>query len=501
MRLDYDVVIVGTGAGGGTVADRLIPLARSGAKIALLEAGPYFPHEYFTQREIEMMGLFWFGGAWPTEDGSITLAAGKAVGGSTLMYTGVTFRLPDDVFEEWGVSGITPDDLRPRFEALEKEVNMIEPGDDMINDNNRLFKEGCEKLGWPVEKIMLNLKDCKQMGFCNIGCSTGGKQGTIEVQIPNSVKAGIELVPNCNVERVADRIVYAEVKAAPPGTKAGPWQEGKVEIKARRVVIAAGSPGSPAILLRSGLGDKFQTLGRYFSLHPALTVYGIYPERIKNYRGFPKTYYTPKFSKSHNHYIETAFYYPFISTKHLGLWGQDLKDVMKKYNQFMTMIILNHDLALPSNRIVLDRHGEPKIRYKISRESVDSLCHAQAQATRIFFAAGCEKVIMPCADRMIFKADEVPDEKIEEFISPRNFIPNKIPLSSAHPQGGCRMGKGPDDSVTDSWGQVHGYPWLYVADASLFPKSSHVNPYLTIMALADRVGQRLRETHGQWSRE
>ena len=97
MIREYDVVIVGTGAGGGTVADRLIPLARKGAKIAMLEAGPHYTREYFTQREIEMTGLLWYGGAWPVEDGSITLAAGKGVGGSTIMYTGVTFRLPDEV--------------------------------------------------------------------------------------------------------------------------------------------------------------------------------------------------------------------------------------------------------------------------------------------------------------------------------------------------------------------------------------------------------------------
>ncbi len=494
MRREYDVIIVGSGAGGGTVADRLIPLAKSGAKIALLEAGPHYTHEYFTQREIEMMSLFWYGGGWPVEDGSLTIAAGKGVGGSTIMYTGVTFRIPDDVVEEWGVPGLTADDLRPRFEALEKEVNMIEPGEDMVNDNNRLFKEGCDRLGWPVKKIMLNLKDCEQMGFCNLGCSTGGKQGTLEVQIPKAVEAGVELVPNCAVERVADGIVYAEVSPAPPGTRPGPWQAGKVEVKAKRVVLAAGCPGSPAIMFRSGFGGKLPMLGKYFTLHPALTVYGIYPERIKNYRGFPKTYYTPKFSNTHDHYIETAFYYPFISTKHLGLWGRDLKEVMKKYTRFMTMIILNHDPAVPENRIVVDKKGEPVFRYKLSKKSVASLCHAQAQAARIFFAAGCEQVIMPCADRMIFNKGEVPDEKLEEFISPRNFIPNKMPLSTAHPQGGCRMGNSPQDSVTDSWGQVHGAPWLLVADSTLFPKSSHVNPYLTIMALADRVGQRIRET-------
>lgn len=498
MKRDYDVVIVGSGAGAGAVADRLTPLAKEGARIAVLESGPHYTREYFTQREIEMMGLFWHAGAWPVKDGSITIAAGKAVGGSTVMYTGVTFRLPDEVADEWAVPGVTAEDLRPRFDRLEREINVIEPGDDMINDNNRLFKQGCDKLGWPVEKIRLNVKDCEQSGFCNLGCSSGSKQGTLEVQLPRAMEAGIDLIPNCHVDRVSEGTVFGRVGPAPAGSRPGPWPEGEVEIRAKRVVLSAGCPGSPAVMMRSGLGRDLPLLGRYLTVHPALTLYGIYPERIKNYRGFPKTYYTPRFSKSHGHYIETAFYYPFVSTKHLGLWGRELKEVMKAYTRFMCMIVLNHDPALEENRVAVDKSGAPVFHYKISPSTAESLCHAQAQAARIFFAAGCERVVMPCADKKVFGPADCSDEDLEEFISTRNFLSIRMPLSSAHPQGGCRMGSGPADSVTDSWGRVHGLPWLYVADASLFPQSSHVNPHLTIMALADRVGEGLYQTRGEW---
>jgi choline dehydrogenase-like flavoprotein len=491
-RREYDIVIVGSGAGGGTVAERLSPLARQGARIALLESGPRYPRDYFTQREIEMTGLLWHGGAWPVKDGSITLAAGRGLGGSTIIYTGVTFRLPPGVCEEWAVPGLEYQDLQPRFERLEQELNVIEPGSDMVNDNNRLFKEGCDKLGWPVRKIRLNLKGCEQQGFCNLGCSLGAKQGTMEVQIPRAEAAGVEIIPNCHVDRVGEGKLWALSAEAPAGTLPGPWPSGPVEIRAKIIVLAAGSPGTPAILLRSGLQAELPLLGHFLTLHPALTLYGIYPQPIKNYRGFPKTYYTDKFSASHHYYIETAFYYPFVSTKHLGLWGRELKEVMKAYPRFMTMIVLNHDPARAENRITLDQAGHPQLDYTLAPESVASLCHAQAQATRIFFAAGCEKVVMPCADRMVFAPGEVPDERLEDFISPRNFIPIKMPLSSAHPQGGCRMGRDRGDSVTDAWGRVHGRPGLFVADASLFPRSSHVNPYLTIMALAERVAEKVK---------
>ncbi len=491
MKLEYDIVIIGSGAGGGTVADRLIPLAEKGLRIAILESGPNFPHGYFTQRELEMMELLRNSGAWPTENGAITIAAGNAVGGSTLMYTGVTFRVPDQVIDEWDVPGITAEDLKPRFDKLWGEVNVIEPGDDMVNDNNRLFREGCEKLGWPVKRLNLNIKDCRQEGFCNLGCSTGGKQGTAEVQIPKAVKGGMELIPNFTVSRLNDGMVYGYISKAPAGTIPGRFPAGDIELKAEKIVLAAGSPGSPALLLRSGFGKEFPVLGRYVTLHPAQTVYGIYPGIIKNYRGFPKTYYTPEFSESNNYFIETAFYYPFVTTKHLGLWGANLRDTMRAYNRLVCMIILNHDEASAENRVVVDRTGNPQMRYKMSDESVASLCHAQVQASRIMFAAGCEKAIMPCADRPVFSRGEIPDSSLEEFINVKNYISIRVPVASAHPQGGCRMGRTKSDSVTDSLGQVHGYPWLYVADASLFPRSSHVNPYLTIMALADRIAENI----------
>ncbi|MBI1319737.1 MAG: hypothetical protein GC168_12430 [Candidatus Hydrogenedens sp.] len=499
MNKDYDLVIVGSGAGGGTLASRLIPLAQAGAKIAILESGPHYTRDYFTQRELEMMELLWRGGAWPTKDGAITMAAGRGVGGSTMLYTGVTFRLPDDVCGEWGVPGLTAEDLRPRFERIEEEIHVIEPGPEMVNDNNRLFKEGCEKLGYQVETIRLNVKGCQQNGFCNIGCISGGKQGTLEVQIPASVQAGIDLIPNCHVARVGERSLEVTVGKTPPGTHDGPWTPGDYAVRAKRIVLSAGAPGTPALLLRSGYGERLPALGKYFTLHPALTVYGVYPEDIKNYRGYPKTYYSPQFSEQDHYYLETAFYYPFVSTKHLGLWGRELKELMKCYNRFMTQIILNHDEALESNYIGLDAKGNPEINYTISAESVESLCRAQAQSARIFFAAGCDTVIMPCADRPVFKRGEVADADLERFISSKNYLANKTPVAAAHPQGGCRMGTDPATSVTDGRGKVHGTDWLYVSDASLFPKSSHVNPYLTIMALADRVAEELVGTSSSWA--
>ena len=487
MKKHYDIVIVGSGAGGGTVAKALIPLVKKGLKVVILEQGPYYQHSYYTQREIEMMRLFRFNGAWPVKSGEITIAAGQGVGGSTLMYTGVSFRLPSSVVNDWNVEGLTIEDLTPRFERIEKDINVIIPSEKKTNKNNQLFKKGCESLGWPVKKIPLNIKDCEQIGFCNLGCSSASKQGTLEVQIPEALKHGVDLIPNCEVVRIEENKVYAKVKKAPKNTLKGPWKPGNVTIQAKKIVLAAGSPGTSAILLKSGFQKKLPQIGRNISLHPAMTLYGVYPKPITNYRGFPKIYYTDKFSESHDYYIETAFYYPFVSSRHLGLWGNDLSEIMSVYNQLMTVLVLSHDKTIPENRITVDRKGAICVHYRLTEKVKSSLCHAQIQAARLFFEAGCERVIMPCSKHPVIDHKNNNLEFLKRNIQINNFITIKTPVSSAHPQGGCCMGEDPKESVTDSWGMVHGFPWLYVADASLFPKSAHVNPYLTVMALADRV--------------
>ena len=108
-------------------------------------------------------------------------------------------------------------------------------------------------------------------------------------------------------------------------------------------------------------------------------------------------------------------------------------------------------------------------------------------SARIFFAAGAVRVHAPSADPPLLEAWE--SDRVDQRIAARHFRTGTISISAAHLMGGCAMGHGAADSVTDAWGRVHGRPWLRVADASLFPDALEINPYLTIMALADRVAE------------
>jgi long-chain-alcohol oxidase len=155
------------------------------------------------------------------------------------------------------------------------------------------------------------------------------------------------------------------------------------------------------------------------------------------------------------------------------------------------ILVLACDEADTYNRVTVDGGGRPVVHYRFTPEAVGGLIRGAITSAKIFFAAGAVRVHMPVAETTTIEASD--GGRLDEMAADADFKPGKVPVSAAHLQGGCAMGSGPIDSVTDSYGRVHGKPWLFVADASLFPNSLEINPYVTIMALADRVAERIRE--------
>jgi choline dehydrogenase-like flavoprotein len=160
---------------------------------------------------------------------------------------------------------------------------------------------------------------------------------------------------------------------------------------------------------------------------------------------------------------------------------------MQAFPRLQMILVLACDRAVPGNRVNVDRRGEPVVHYRFTPEVISAMVRATRTASRIFFAAGALRVHAPSAQPPTVEAWE--SERLDERIHERHFSQGTISVSAAHLMGGCGMGRSEIDSVTDSWGRVHGRPWLRVADASLFPDALEINPYLTIMALADRVAE------------
>ena len=490
IEKSYDVVIIGSGAGGATVAKELAPLCAEGKRIVVLEWGPKFRDAEFTGVELKMADKAYFdSGGLLTAQRDLTLAMGRGYGGSTMVYTGTSIPLPEHVIDYWGVPGLDHADIMARTRKYMAENNVHQLDAPLVNDNNRLFAEACRRLDLTVKAFPVNIKGCKGSGMCNMGCPNQAKQGTNRVQLPQAESMGVEVVTNCRVRRIGERRVEAELKPSPYGEPSR-WPAGDYRIKAKVVVVACGAVHSSALLMHSDLPVWLPALGRYFTCHPALTLIGQHDRPISNYHGFPKTYYCDDFEKTKRFILETCMYFPFTTAKNLAGFGPDHSLLMSDFRRLQMILVLAADPALPQNRITPDRDGNPEVHYHFADEVLDAFVESQKVAARIFFAAGAQRVHAPSSKAVVITRAQ--ESQLDHLIHRRHQKLGRISISAAHMMGGCRMGSRSRDSVTNIRGQVHGIPWLFVADSSLFPKSSEVNPYLTVMSLADRVAEGIR---------
>ncbi len=494
MRRSYDVVIVGSGAGGGTVAQELSSLCRDGVRIAVLEKGPKLGAEEFTGRELEMAQvLYEDGGGFLNAERTMTLAFGSTYGGSTAVYTGTSLLPPEHVLQRWNVPHCTFADVEQRARKFMNENNVHLLEDKWINENNRLFVEGCRLLGYHAQQFPVNLKGCRGSSLCNLGCPNQAKQGTDRVQLPRAERNGVEVITRCEALRIGEKTILARVHAKPPGGKGepSPWEAGDYQIGAKVIVVCGGAVHSPALLLRSGLEPRLPRLGRGITCHPAFIMIAEHERAITNFVGHPKSFYLDQFARSDRFLLETCMYFPFITAKSMAGFGEEHSRFMRAFPRLQMILVLACDEVDAYNRVTVDGDGRPVVHYRCTPEVMRGLVQGAIVSAKIFFAAGAVRVHLPVA--RCATIERTGCGRLNQIAEHPDFKPGKISISAAHLQGGCAMGRGSADSVTDGFGRVHGIPWLFVADSSLFPNSLEINPYLTIMALADRVAETIRK--------
>lgn len=489
IKLNYDIVIIGSGAGGGTVAKELSELCKKGIKIALLELGARFKPEDNTREEQAMVRQYYFkSGGFQTTSMDMTLAFAKGVGGSTNVYTGVTFKLPESAVKKWNVKGINLDDLNPRMDKYIKENGAHFEQPENINKNNQCFKLGCEKLNWHVEQFAINTRNCVGLATCNLGCAKGAKQGTAIIQIPEAERNGVEVITHCKVNRIDGNEVIADITHSDASSQ---HVAGQYSINAKKIIVCAGAINTSAILLRS-FGEKFNPLiGRYLTCHPASIMVAEHEDQINSTEGPPKNYYSDQFVKSDRFLLESCMYFPFSFARTLTGFGENVDEILHRYPYLQMTIALILDEAYQYNRVAIDKNGEPKVHYKLNKEIQSAFVKASIASAQLMFAAGAKRVHVPGSKQFFINRNEL--DRLDEIIHAKYFKLGQATISSAHLMGGCKMGESAENSVTNSWGKVHGFDHIYIADGSLFPACSEVNPYLTIMALADRVAEGIKK--------
>ena len=500
---DSVVVIIGSGAGGGTLANEL---CQKGIKVVVLEAGAKQSNASFINDEWKSFGqLAWTdnrttSGSWRVAKDFPNLPAWicKTVGGTTTHWAGASLRFHEHEFKARTTYGdikganlmdwpLTLEEMAPYYAKAENKMGVTRtngipglPG----NNNFKVMYAGAHKLGYKevhTGNMAINSQPrdgrgaCIQLGFCFQGCKSGAKWSTLYTEIPKAEATGnFELRPESHVSRIEHNdagkvtgVVYFD-------------KDGKEQRQKARVVCVAGnSIESPRLLLLSasskfpdGLANSSGQVGRNYMRHMTGSVYAAFKDPVHMYRGTTmagivrdESRHDTKRGFAGGYEMETlSLGVPFMAAfLDPGAWGADFAWWMDHYTNIAGMWLVGEDLPRATNRVTLNTNVKdkwglpvPNVHYDDHDNDIAMRNHAFTQGERIYQAAGAVKT----------------------FRTP--------PYPSTHNMGTCRMGASAKDSVCNAHGQTHDIANLFISDGSQFTTSAAENPTLTIVTLAIR---------------
>ncbi|MGI8624224.1 MAG: GMC family oxidoreductase [Solirubrobacteraceae bacterium] len=500
---EVDLVIVGAGAGGSTLAQRL---ARHGWWIVILESGPFWdPDRDWVSDEAGQHKIYWtaprvIAGADPVELGKNN--SGHGVGGSMIHYAGYTPRFHPSDFETRTRDGVGADwpiryaDLKAHYERVELELPVA--GQDWpwgdphsyphaahpISGAAEVAREGARKAGiqmrvGPVgitNGAFGNRPHCIYRGFCLQACKVNAKGSPFVTHLPDAIEHGVEVRADSHVTRV-------EVDEAGRCTGVSYVHGGRERFQRGTAVVVAGySIESPRLLLNStsarfpdGLANEHDQVGRYVMVQGASQVAARFPQAVDQYKAPPPEICSEQFYETdesrgfaRGFSVQTVGPLPIAWAEHVladGHWGHALREYMRDYTHWTTLGLLSELLPHPENRVTLaqetDEHGMPVAHFAYAQSDNDrsNVTYGKRVLERIWEAAGAQDTLT-----------------IDRY---------------AHLVGGNRMGTSLEASVVDADHRVWDTPNLFVCDGSVMPTQGAANPALTIMALASRLAERL----------
>lgn len=504
------VVIIGSGAGGGTLA---YELTKQGIECVVLEAGPYLQGEDYMNLEWEAFHqMAWTdirttSGSWRVAKDFPNLPAWivKAVGGTTTHWSGATPRFKPHEFRTRSTYGridgaslldwpIGYEDLEPYYTRAEEAIGSTHRGGRPAlpaNNNYKVLAAGAEKLGYryyatgpygtnaePYDGRPASIQD----GFNFQGDKNGSKWSTMVREIPRALATGkLDLRPNCHVAQIlhdragkVEAVLYLD-------------EDGTLHRQAAKVVCVAGnSIETPRLLHLSsssmfpdGLANSSGQVGRNYMRHMTGSVYAQFDEPVRMYRGetmagniSDESVHDPTRGFAGGYYIQTislgpAFLASFVEP---GAWGPSFTALLDAYERTAGCWLVGEDMPQESNAVTLnstvtDQHGLPvaNVHFDDHANDIAMREHAYSQAQKLYTAVGA------------------------------TGTHRTTPYPSTHNLGTCRMSERPEDGVVDKWGRAHDVPNLFISDGSQFTTGAAANPTLTIVALAIRQAEYLAE--------
>ena len=500
---DSVVVIIGTGAGGGVLANEL---AQKGVKVVALEAGGRYLPEDYVNDEWESFGqLAWLdkrttSGDWRVAKDFSGLPAWivKAVGGTTTHWAGASLRFQDHEWKaltnygaveganllDWPIDGPT---MAPYYDKAESKLGVTRTGDRPGlpgNNNYKVLEKGALALGYKevhTGKMAINSIEydsrmaCQQTGFCFQGCKWGAKWSAAYTEIPNGEATGnLEVRERCH----AAKILHNDAGKVTGVTyfDAG----GKEQTQMARIVCVAGNTiESPRLLLNSasdmfpnGLANSSDQVGRNYMRHVTGSVYGVFDKPVKMWRGTTmagivqdEAKHDPSRGFVGGFELETlSLGLPFMAAfLDPGAWGREFTTALDSYENMAGMWIVGEDMPQETNRVTLnadapDQFGlpSPNVHFTDHPNDVAMRNFAYERGMAVYDAVGATRT----------------------FPTP--------PYPSTHNLGTNRMSADPKDGVCNGNGQTHDVANLFISDGSQFTTGAAENPTLTIVALAIR---------------
>lgn len=513
-----DVIIIGTGAGGGVIAKEL---AETGLELIVLEAGRrYDPYtEYPTHAvdfEVRAGDVFSHKDARRDQYTSAGIrpflyCRVKGVGGATLHYHAMSPRLHESDFRLRSEDGIADDwpisyaDLEPFYTQVEYELGVSGPdGNDAnpfepprsrpfptppheFNLASRIVKRGADKLGLHLvrEPLAIPTRDwngrpaCISAGTCRLGCKISAKSSIDVTYIPKAERTGkVQIRTECMAWKIttgpdgrARSVIYFDADGH------------EKEIFARVIVVAGNAVETPRLLFLSasnqfpnGLANSSGLVGKRFTEHLSVFAHGVFPERLDPWRGVPtggiiqdfyETNPRSSFARGWTISVENENQWPLATARSVPGWGPEHKARVKElFGHVVGLATDGEQLPDERNQVRLDHnvkdiYGLP-VPLLINNHGKNDLAMIDAMSRKlkeILEAAGAKQI----------------------------HVGQVIPGGSSHYLGTCRMGADPRTSVVDPWGRTHDVPNLFVGDGSVFVTVGSANPALTISALATRT--------------
>ncbi|XP_042478622.1 long-chain-alcohol oxidase FAO4A-like [Macadamia integrifolia] len=506
LTIQCDVVVVGSGSGGGVVAG---VLAKAGYKVLVLEKGNYHARRNLSLLEGPSMDqMYQNNGLLVTNDMGVTILAGSTVGGGSTINWSASIRTPGHIIKEWCNthelelfdSKLYEHAMDVVCERMGVQSNIKEEG-----FNNAVLRKGCNELGYPVNNIPRNSTSDHYCGWCCFGCKDGRKKGTSETWLVDLVESGNGVIlPGCTALKVLhERTQRSRCRNTATGVAFqfnNGWGKDVCVVKSKVTIVACGALSTPTLLKKSGLRNP--NIGKHLHLHPVAMAWGYFPNSSngcpklqdkKSYEGSIMTAMSTVVANfevssdggsggGYGAVIQTPALHPgMFSALIPWLSGIDIKERMCKFSRTA------HIFALARDKGSGTVNSSNSYSYQMDDIDEENLRKGLEKILRIMAAAGAEEIGTHHCDGKKLNVKEASWHEFERFVkeeSKKELRGLSTPICSAHQMGSCRMGVDPNESVVNQRGETWEVEGLFLADTSVFPTALGVNPMVTVQSIA-----------------